>query len=432
MLEFQCPHCREVLHIPEQFLGMKGTCRKCHRPIVVEQSATHDSANEDKDAFFRDLPPTLVAFHLVATGPSARKSNIAELAGVKFDLEGSELDTFFSYANPGHMILPRITEKTGLTDEMVADAPPSLDVVKMFFEWIGPHVTLFSHHAHADSKFLCGALLKDDLQPPPTRVVDVLQWARHLEVPIEDISLTSLVDFMGERITRHGRRTQEASHAIAKITNFLIRRQIGTTGEGGGGIMDSILGKKQETVNHAQAYKSIRQTSHSLEHACGSEFFEKMQRAVAKEQSRKKGMGMAGAAAAKNKNLHHPPEWYQDRHVQIEMNRRQPNDPSDNSLAGTPSWEFRILEATQTDDADERRNLCEQAVDEGAIDPWPYERLMAVYIKAKDYDSAFRVSEAYFASNTWKFAKWAEKSLEILKRMEKLDRKLKEQAGLPT
>ena len=38
MIEYQCPHCANVLQIPEQYAGKTGTCAKCKASITVPES----------------------------------------------------------------------------------------------------------------------------------------------------------------------------------------------------------------------------------------------------------------------------------------------------------------------------------------------------------------------------------------------------------
>ena len=36
MIEFQCPHCKLILHIPEEFIGSTGTCKNCRNSITID------------------------------------------------------------------------------------------------------------------------------------------------------------------------------------------------------------------------------------------------------------------------------------------------------------------------------------------------------------------------------------------------------------
>ena len=427
MLEFECPHCSEVLNIPEEFVGSTGTCKKCGREITIEAKATHDQSDSL-------LPPALVAFHCETTGPSTRKCNITELAGVKFDLNGKEVDTFSSFANPGHMIPPRISEKTGIRDDMIEGAPPSKEVIKLWFEWVGPHALLFSHHAHFDSKFVCASLLKENLDPPALRVIDVLGWARHLEVPVEDYKLRMLLDFIGYRVKR-AHRALETCHGVGALASHLTRRQVGVHNvTGQSGVFGKLMGKTEKSVNEAEAFSVLTRLSKSLEDICGDGFFSKVRDDP--RLRRRQSLGpMGGSTTASipvasrqgNGAGIHRQEWFDERRGILERSRHERAGTGVTVLDESPGnsrWEYVLLDASQTEDPAEQKKLCEEAVALGAQDPWPFGKLTSLLIKEKNYRDAHEICEKYFASGFWKSPQWADPGLKILRRMEKLERKL--------
>ena len=434
MLEFQCPHCKTVLSIPEQFIGTEGTCRKCNKPIKIEAEATLDPVAGEGSSSMR--PPTLIAFHCETTGPSARKCNITELAGIKFDLNAHELDSFSSFADPGHLIPPRISEKTGITDEMIQGSPPSNDVVKGFVDWIGPHVILLSHHALFDSKFVAGTLLKEDLDPPRAHVVDVIHWARSLEVPVEQYRLRNLLDFIGYPV-KNLHRALETCHGIVALVHSLSKREAGAHMEidKEGGVWGRLTGKKTEAVNAELAYRILKQKSRTLEEACGQEFYEKVRYEARLKRVKSHSIASGGMGPNPSEPVpgqpKHSPVWYEQMSHRIRaafQDYKSGKGNGEDFAPGNAPWEYTLLEASQTKDRDQQKSLCQQAVSLGAIDPWPYERLVHVYIKEKEYEAAQLVCEQFFESGTWKAGRWSEVSQKLLKRMEKLERKIAEKA----
>src|SRR5699024_1809529 len=63
-----------------------------------------------------------VVFDVETTGLSAVYDTIIELAGVKIH-QGEIVDRFESFANPHQPLSDTITQLTGITDDMVKDAP---------------------------------------------------------------------------------------------------------------------------------------------------------------------------------------------------------------------------------------------------------------------------------------------------------------------
>lgn len=74
------------------------------------------------------MTDSYVAVDLETTGIGAKKEKITEIGMVKV-LNGQVADTFHTMVNPHRAIPERITELTGITDEMVADAPGIEDVL---------------------------------------------------------------------------------------------------------------------------------------------------------------------------------------------------------------------------------------------------------------------------------------------------------------
>ena len=79
---------------------------------------TKPLATRSKD---QSLSGTFVVFDLETTGLNARKCRIIEIGAVKFE-HGQITDRFSEFVNPRVPIPFRITELTGITDDMVADA----------------------------------------------------------------------------------------------------------------------------------------------------------------------------------------------------------------------------------------------------------------------------------------------------------------------
>jgi len=97
--------------------------------------------------------PKVVVFDLETTGLfSASGDQIIEIAGIKLD--GYHVTGVFqSLINPGFSISRMITKLTGISNEMLVNAPESEFVIKSFVEFVGDH-TLAAHNASFDKKFL--------------------------------------------------------------------------------------------------------------------------------------------------------------------------------------------------------------------------------------------------------------------------------------
>ncbi len=93
-----------------------------------------------------------VAFDFETTGLSSENDRIIEAAAILFE-NGEVKDTFVSLVNPRRPIPHMITRITGISDEMVIDAPYEKDMVNDLFDFIGDY-PLIAHNIHFDIEFL--------------------------------------------------------------------------------------------------------------------------------------------------------------------------------------------------------------------------------------------------------------------------------------
>ena len=78
---------------------------------------------------------------------------IIEVAGIKYKGK-NEVDRFQSLVKPDYNEIPDyITELTGITNEMVADAPSIKEVLPRFLKFIGEDIVV-GHNAHFDVNFI--------------------------------------------------------------------------------------------------------------------------------------------------------------------------------------------------------------------------------------------------------------------------------------
>ena len=424
MLEFQCPHCGEVLSIPEQFIGTTGTCRKCRKPITIEVSDTLDPLSGEPVHGARH--PVLVAFHCETTGTSSRRSAILEIAGIKTGLNGEHLDTFWSFANPGHEIPEKVSERTGLTDEEVADAPPSDEVVKRWFEWIGPNALLFCQHAHFRAKFVSAALYKQDLQPPDYGIIDVVHWARDLAIPVSQYRLRTLLEHLGYPVP-DSHRALDTAKSVIRLVKYLTRKQAGVHLEADhSGVMSRITGKKTEVVNADKAYEIFDQIAQPLDEACGDDFYDRdsykarmghREETPQPVKSSRRGNGKSEDSAARYKTISRELKSFL-------LNRRVKSEEDSDRWGEGEAWMDAILNAAECSDPEKQRAFCKEAISLGALDPWPYEQLVDFYLVLKEYSLAHEVCEQYFQTEGWKTPRWADISMKLLRRLVRLEKRM--------
>ncbi|MCC5697540.1 3'-5' exoribonuclease, partial [Klebsiella pneumoniae] len=121
---------------------------------------------------------TFVVVDLETTGTDRTGDAITEIGAVK--IRGGEvLGEFTTLVNPGRDIPPSIVAITGITNEMVADAPPLDSVLPAFLEFSRGAV-LVAHNAPFDIGFLRANCERLGLPWPKPQVVDTVRLAKRV------------------------------------------------------------------------------------------------------------------------------------------------------------------------------------------------------------------------------------------------------------
>ncbi|GAB3653283.1 DEDD exonuclease domain-containing protein [Glycomyces tarimensis] len=169
---------------------------------------------------------TFCVVDLETTGLAADACGITEIGAVKVK-GGKVLGEFSTLVNPGEPIDPRVTRLTGITDDMVAEAPGIEAVLPSFLEFAAG-ATLVAHNAGFDIGFLRHACDLCDTRWPRPPVVDTVVLARRLteksEVP--NRRLGTLARFFGSEVTPNHRALDDARATVA-VLHGLIERATG-------------------------------------------------------------------------------------------------------------------------------------------------------------------------------------------------------------
>ncbi len=170
---------------------------------------------------------TYVVFDVETTGLSAVYDTIIELAGVKIH-QGEVIDRFESFANPHHPLSETTTELTGITDDMVRDAPEVDEVLKDFHAWMGESI-LVAHNASFDIGFLNQGFKKINYEKIENPVIDTLELARFLIPELKNHRLNTLCKHLDIELTQHHRAIYDAEatgYLLWKLVQRLLEKEI--------------------------------------------------------------------------------------------------------------------------------------------------------------------------------------------------------------
>lgn len=130
--------------------------------------------------------------------------------------------SFYSLVNPKRKVPKHIAELTGITNDLVADAPDLMQVLHDFMEFVGKRM-LIAHASSHDKQFLDAALWRTSKVNLTHRVLDTMMVAKWLEPGRDSYSLDDLLIDNGIEITeRH--HALEDSVMTAKLWQQYLRR----------------------------------------------------------------------------------------------------------------------------------------------------------------------------------------------------------------
>lgn len=148
---------------------------------------------EHKGASLLTFPDTYVVIDIETTGLDPRFDEIIELAGIKYANE-VEVGRFQTLVNAE--VDDFITELTGITSEMLKDAPAIEAALPRFLEFIGSSPVV-GHNVNFDINFIYDYAEYLGLSVFSNDFVDTLRISRKLYKDLENHKLSTLVDHLG-------------------------------------------------------------------------------------------------------------------------------------------------------------------------------------------------------------------------------------------
>jgi DNA polymerase III epsilon subunit family exonuclease len=189
-------------------------------PRLLLREETVELFEPDHSAIAID-ETSYVVFDLETTGAKAPPCRITEIGAYR--VKNFEVtDEFHTLVNPEMPIPPFIATLTGISDDMVKDAPKFCEVVDDFLAFIGDSV-LVAHNSRFDMGFLnheVGRVYSDYRVANPS--LCTVQLSRRLLPNIENHKLKTVANYFSVDLIHHHRASDDA-HATAKIFVNLLK-----------------------------------------------------------------------------------------------------------------------------------------------------------------------------------------------------------------
>lgn len=154
------------------------------------------------------FPNEYVVFDLETTGLDSSCDSIIEIAAIRVSNDRI-IEEFQTLVNPNAPIDDFIMHLTGISNEMVSDAPLIESVLPAFLRFIGDDIVI-GHNANFDVNFIYDACVRLGLPPIRNDFVDTLRLSRLLCPEEEHHRLSDLVN-------RYGLAPGTAHRAMADV-----------------------------------------------------------------------------------------------------------------------------------------------------------------------------------------------------------------------
>ncbi|GAX90562.1 PolC-type DNA polymerase III [Effusibacillus lacus] len=212
-----------VQSFPEAYSAAKKAGIKCILGLeayVVDDGVPIIYKLTDENNYRIDDNTPYVVFDTETTGLNAAENTLIEIAAVK--MKGSEIiDQWTTLIDPETEISDKITELTGITNEMVKGQPKLAEALAKFREFVEDAV-LVAHNAEFDLGFISVCASRVGMSEWTNPVLDTLPLARKLYPSEKNYRLKTLTQKFGVELVNHHRALDDTI-ATAKVFQHMLK-----------------------------------------------------------------------------------------------------------------------------------------------------------------------------------------------------------------
>jgi len=161
-----------------------------------------------------------IIFDIETTGLSFKNCGITQIGALKYK-NGDIIGEFSTFVNPGMPIPEKITELTGITDQMVHDAPSEKEAVTKFLEFCGDRM-MVAHNANFDISFITRVSADNDI-PFTNAYLDTVALSRYINSDSNKHTLDTLARYYNLGEFDHHKADAD-TEMLAKIFACMVRK----------------------------------------------------------------------------------------------------------------------------------------------------------------------------------------------------------------
>lgn len=164
--------------------------------IITEENILKKGSKID------ELPENYTVVDIETTGLSPINNEIIQLSALK--IRNDEInDSYTTFVKPKGKISSFISKLTGITNDMVSEAPEISNILDKFIDFIGDDI-IVGHNVHFDINFIHSKRIKYFDKGLPNNYVDTCRMSRKI-CPIPSHKLDRVADYYHVDSTGHHR-----------------------------------------------------------------------------------------------------------------------------------------------------------------------------------------------------------------------------------
>ncbi|MDE5945962.1 MAG: hypothetical protein K2G63_01445 [Oscillospiraceae bacterium] len=151
-------------------------------------------SQRDKGRSIIDNISNYTIIDLETTSKYTASAEIIEMSAVKVR-NSKIIDTYNTLVQPLYPVPSKTTKITGITNEMLFDAPKIEKKIQEYLDFIGDDVILGHNISSYDSTILYDVCEKLGLKPFNNDMIDTLRFVQYCDIDVSDYKLTTLTEY---------------------------------------------------------------------------------------------------------------------------------------------------------------------------------------------------------------------------------------------
>ena len=165
-----------------------------------------------------ELLDSYIVFDIETTGLDSSYDEIIEIAALKVQ-NNKVVSQFQSLIKPNQEIDEYITELTGITNEMVVDAPTIEQVLPQFIEFVGNEI-LIGHNVNFDINFVYDYLYRNEFGGLKNDFIDTMRLARKLLPELAHHRLIDIAEYFNVDTSNNHRALKDCEITLNIYENL--------------------------------------------------------------------------------------------------------------------------------------------------------------------------------------------------------------------